>query len=342
MTLSRSTALATFGAALITAYGASLWLAGQLGSLDVPVLVAAAMVVDLTVLVPGLYYVVFVRGRGWPLPTVGIVFILSLLGATLVLPSVYHAPLRAVEWLVLPLEGLIVGWSLLRLGKAARAARSLGGEEDVLARCRTIFSALGEGRARDMAAYEVALIYYALGRWRTPLPQQPGAFSLYRQGGYQAVLVALLIGTAVELVGVHILVALWSTAAAWVLTGLSLYGILWIVGDFQALRHRPLRLEADRLYLRLGMRWEVEVPLDAVVDITPLARAPQKQEGYLDMTVFGAPRYLVRLNRPLTAHGPYGWRKDVRSVGFAVDDRERFEDALQDGAWEQRIAALRK
>ena len=277
------------------------------------------------------------RCRPW-----GLVVILSLLGATLVLPSAYHAPLRVMEWLVLPLEGVIVGWSLLRLGQAVRRARSSGREEDVLAKCRVMFGPLGDGRARDMAAYEVALLYYALGRWRTPLPEQPEAFSAHRQGGYQAVLVALLMGATVELVGVHVLVAQWSETAAWVLTGLSLYGVLWIIGDFQALRHRPLRLEDGRLLLRLGIRWEVEVPFEAVAEITPCMHAPQDQEGYLNMTVFGAPRYLIRLSRTLTAHGPYGWRRDVQSVGFSVDDRARFEAMLKQafGEWNQRNEAL--
>ena len=337
MTLSRPAAYTGFSLALASVYAASVWVVGQVPRMEDPAVLAVAVTLDLTVLVPVLYYLVFVRGRGWPVATVSAVFLASLGAASLLVPTGHQAALRAIQLLAVPVELSLVGWAVLKLGHAVRRARALGADEDIVTLLRSTFGALGFGRAGEAAAYEVAVLTYALGRWRTPMPDGPEVFSVHRRASYGAVVAALLTVTFVELVGVHVLVARWSEGAAWALTALSLYAALWLLGDFQAIRHRPVRIEPDRLRLRLGLRWDAEVPFAAVESIVPLERAPNKGDAYLDLTAFGTPRYLVRLYGPITARGPYGWQKPVRSLGFAVDDRERFEAALRErfGAWQR-------
>lgn len=47
----------------------------------------------------------------------------------------------------------------------------------------------------------------------------------------------------------------------WSLTGISLYTLVWMIGDWRALRLRTSTVTPDSIQLRLGTRWEVEIPL---------------------------------------------------------------------------------
>ena len=124
---------------------------------------------------------------------------------------------------------------------------------------------------------------------------------------------------------VHVLVsALWSAAAGWVLTGLSLYGGLWVIADWRALSRRPIELAADRLELRVGLRWELTIPLDRVVALRRLHR-PSKERHGLNAAVFGPPTFELELAEPMIATGVYGIRRRVDVVRFQVDEPDRFE-----------------
>ncbi len=168
-------------------------------------------------------------------------------------------------------------------------------------------------------------------------------FSVHRAGGYGAVVGAVLLAVLVEGVAVHVLVGQWSPVGAWVLTGLGAYSAVWVLGDYHAMRHRPLRIEPDRLVIRLGLRWEATIGFESIEAVTPVRQAPPKKPGTLVATALGQPRYLVRLRRPVEARGPYGWRRRVTKIAFGVDDAERFEAAVREdfGAWRRGRLSVR-
>ena len=73
-----------------------------------------------------------------------------------------------------------------------------------------------------------------------------------------------------ETIALHFLVARWSEVAAWVLTGVSVYGAVWLVGDYRACVARRIEVTEESLRLRLGLRWEAEIPYSAIAEIVPL------------------------------------------------------------------------
>lgn len=50
---------------------------------------------------------------------------------------------------------------------------------------------------------------------------------------------ALICASALELVAVHMLVGRWSNLTARILTGLTAYAMLWLLGDLQGIRIHP-------------------------------------------------------------------------------------------------------
>ncbi|MET0400543.1 MAG: hypothetical protein ABW277_27380 [Longimicrobiaceae bacterium] len=332
--------IAAFVLLLAAIYAAELLVVGPRLLPTRPELGAGAITFDLVVAVPALFYLLVVRTMRLPVVTLVPVFLGSLFGASLVLPEENRRYLDLLGGLVVPAELLLLGYVALRLhrGRSAPAA----GRGDPLDRLRaTLRQVLPSPLAADAVAHEAALLGYALLAWRARPDVREGelGFTSHRGNGYGGVLAAAALMVVVETVAVHLLVERWSATAAWALTALSLYGLVWLLGHFQAVRLRPVLLTADALHVRVGLVWSVRVPYGDVASLgaagagAPARRAP----GYLHAVTLGPARLLVELREPVRVDGLYGYvRKDVRRIGLAVDDRERFRAEL-----ERRVEAAR-
>lgn len=330
----RLLAPAAFALACAAVYGAALYVAGRLPQAAHPEALAIGLTLDLTVLVPLLYYLLLVRGRGWPAVTTGLVFVASLIAASWVVPAEHQGLLRAMQWAGGLVEIGLMSYVLIRASRVLRRLRSVPaalGEQDLLTRWRTAARQAFDVRAAaDAFAYEAAVLYYAVSFLRrTPPPKQPGSFSYHRTNAYAAVVGAILCAAAVELAAGHFLLQMWSATAAWVHLAVGAYSVLWLLGDFQGMRHRPIRLAEGALLVRTGLRWSVRVPYRQIATVTSMRRVPTDADDHLDAVAFGSPQFSVRLRAPVVADGPYGLTKRVASLTLRVDDPAAFETQLR-------------
>lgn len=317
-----------FAVPLLAAYAAAFVVVEVLPRASAPGAVAAGLTLDLVVLVPALYYAVLVRGRAWPAITLAPVLLLSYGAASLLLPAEHHTLLTAIGY-VLPAAELAlvghVGYKAWRLVRANRDASAAGG--DFYERMReTLRGAFDAPAVAGALAYEASLLHYAFA-FRFAEPPEHG-FAYHRRSGYGAVLAAVLMAAALELVAVHFLLRLWSETAVWIHAALSLYGVVWLIGDYQAMRRRPHELLATGLRVRYGLRWDVEATWGQV-SVVRRTRRPASGEGYLNTVPVGSPRYVVELSTPVVATGPYGLTRRVERLGLVVDEPEAFEERLR-------------
>jgi hypothetical protein len=296
-----------------------------------PEVLAGAVLLDLAVVVPLLYFLFFLRGRQWPLGLLP-VFLLSLVGASLVLPGEYGRFLPRARLLALPAELGLVGLLLWRVRRAVAGLAAAGPEADVLDRLHRGFGrVLPNRRLAAVFAYELGVLYYGLLCWhRRPARAEPHAFSYHRNSGYGALLVTLMMVSAVEVVGLHLVVHRWSGTAAWLLSALGAYAVLWMAGDYQAVRLRPVVAAGDALLVRVGLRWSATIPYAQIEQVqrrgqeSPSRRTP----GYLRAALLTDPELVLVLRGPVRARGPYGIEKEVWRVGLAVDDADRLRAVL--------------
>ncbi len=75
----------------------------------------------------------------------------------------------------------------------------------------------------------------------------------------------------------------------------------------------------------------MQVPFAAIVWVRPVEAKPPscKTPGYLGALLMGTSQYLIALNHPIVAHGLYGMRRTITTLGLAVDDPASFETALK-------------
>ena len=283
-------------------------------------MLAWAVTFDLTLTIPLLYYLVVVRtGNARPL-TIIPVFVVCAAIAALVVPRPYHHLLHDLRIIAAPLEVVTIVLLVLRLA----ALRREKAHADPLARFEAAAQQIfGRGPAAGFLASELAIVWYAIFGWnrRADVPEGARSFTVHERGGWGSVLACIIVLIVSESIGLHLLVQLWSAKAAWILTSLDAYGLLWLFGDYNALRLRPSLVTKEMLEVRYGLRWSVTVPREQIAAIRPAAgESDWKRRGVLKVAMLEDPRYIIELREPVVAAGLAGIRKTVHAIAISPDD----------------------
>jgi len=276
-----------------------------------PQFVREAVLFDLCVVPAGLWWLLVVR-RGLARPrTVTRVAALSV-----ALCAVLFG--RELRLLAVPLElGLV--WVAVR---SLRRALQTRGAVDAAAALRAgLADALGDSAVSRAVATELAILWYALFSWGRSAPE--GGFTAYKRSGWVAIYVAIILACVAEAIPLHFLFRRWGPLAAALSVVVHVYTVLWLIGDLRALVLRPIRVEAGKLVLRIGLRWEADVPLESIAAVE---RGPSN--AGLRLGVLGTPNLTVRLRAPMQVHGPFGIRKTSDALLLQVDDPDALAAAL--------------
>jgi hypothetical protein len=160
------------------------------------------------------------------------------------------------------------------------------------------------------------------------VPPGSRAFSSHRNSPVLALLGVLCLAVVIETFAIHLLVGRWSRPAAWILTSLSLYSLLFLIAHGRALVLKPHLISEGRLLVRDGLLWSAEIPLDRITTVDRCDNTGGRRKDTLSATT------LVQGNLALTADGgidctgPYGIRKRYTTVRFLADDPRALEAAL--------------
>src|SRR3569623_1001430 len=204
--------------------------------------------------------------------------------------------------------------------RRARAAWRVATED----RLETALRATGIPEAAAAAiACELTIVRFAVAGWRRP---RGNWFGVHRANGWSLYAGTFVVLTLVETPLVHVaLSAFVHATVAWVLTALSLYSVVWLVGDLHALRHGGVAVRDEVLELRRGVRWRARIPR---ADIVWAARCDGATCKASDFSILGA-NVVLRLAAPHAVHGLFGRRRVVREVALSVDDADACLAALR-------------
>ncbi|HEV7589218.1 MAG TPA: hypothetical protein VGO40_13975 [Longimicrobium sp.] len=336
--------LAGFGLIAVGVYATLFVLASSRLFERAPGLGSFGITFDLLVTIPAAFYLMVVRPRKLPWLTVVPCVIASAWAGVLVLPPEHRQLLHAARFLIAPAELWLVGYGGLRAWRLLRSGTHPG--RDVP---EAVHAALHEivryPAVADAVAAEVTLFWFAFLSWRSRPRIAPGAteFTQHLKSGIPGIVGAVSFACVIEAVGVHLLAARWSSTVAWALTGLSAYGVIWLMGLGRSAVLRPTMVEREGLRVRIGALYEAVVPFDAIERVRMVRSGPENRRapGYLHASLFAAPRLMIELKEPVEARGLYGNRKlGITRIGLLVDEpaelaallRERMA-APHDAGW---------
>jgi hypothetical protein len=115
------------------------------------------------------------------------------------------------------------------------------------------------------------------------------------------------------------------TKLAWILTGLSIYGAVWMIAVARSFNALPIVVESEVITLRRGMLASMYIPRDAIASIS---RKPDTSIKYARFAVLADPAVYIDFKTPLTVELPMGFTRQVRGASVASDDAPGFFNAI--------------
>lgn len=156
----------------------------------------------------------------------------------------------------------LTGFVAVRVRRFIRRRGAIGAEDPVHVLQAVLAPVIPIPMIASLFAVELGVWYYALFSWRAKphVPSGAMSFSIHRRGTQADLLFVLAIATLVEVLPIHLLLSHWNAMAAWIITGLSLYGAVWLIGIARSIELRPLIIGADYLHLRYGLLFRLQIP----------------------------------------------------------------------------------
>jgi hypothetical protein len=290
-----------------------------------------AVVFDLLVGIPVLFYLLVIRRYQLPISILGGVVGACLALAYWLLPVAQQAPLHALRFLPALLEAVTLVFLFAKGRRLMRSYRVAYRQQPHFWPCVEVALHQTFGQAGVLLVAEAEMVRYALfGWWAKPeVVPEAIAFSSYRDSGFTAYTVMFGVVLAVEMAGMHILVSLWSTwVAGWLLV-LECYTLVMLVAHGQAVRLRPVLLTANTLHLTVGFVWHLTVPLGELAAVEVLRDTPEPAADLLNLTklLFTQANLMLTFTHPVVVKGPYGIQRTGKRVAVYLDQPQQFIEA---------------
>lgn len=295
-----------------------------------------AITVDLLLTVP-LVYFFLIRTSKIPNTTVVPVMIIGLLIGSYFLPKESQHYLELFKYWALPIIELsVLTIVIVKVRRAIKTYNNLKGTTpDFYDSLKKVCHEILPSKLVIPFATEVAVFYYGFIDWKKR-PINPHEYTYHKKSGTPAVFGAFLFIIVIETLALHFLLLKWSPVAAWILTGLSTYTAIQIIGFAKSLSKRPISLETNTLTLRYGILNETQISYSDIDSVVLSKKELEKDKLIQTLSPLGAlesHNVLITLKRENTLTGFYGMKKPYKVIGLHLDEpndfKERLEIALQ-------------
>ncbi|KOF02494.1 hypothetical protein OB69_12020 [Roseivirga seohaensis subsp. aquiponti] len=299
---------------------------------EMPSLMAMASTLDITILIPGIYFL-FIRKSYIPKLTVIPVFVLSFIAASILLPKEHQQTLSVIEYAIPLLELFVIGFTIYNVRKTIKAYRHQKGEGQHLGFIETVNqateNAFGKGVFANVLSTEISVFHYALLGWKKKIETENSTyFTYHKENGYVAFMITIALALIAETVILHIWIAGWNSILAWILTGISIYSSFFLMGDLNAARLRPIFFTDEGIVFRAGLRWRTKALYSQIETIE--YRTPDKEkESFQNFALTGDANVLLTFNTDINAKGLYGINKTFTKLAIHLDDKKGFKEEIE-------------
>lgn len=108
--------------------------------------------------------------------------------------------------------------------------------------------------------------------------------------------------------------------AAWLVTVLTLWSVVYYYAQIEAIRHRPIEITDTHLLFRFGLSWSADIPLSDVVEIKALTPSDKFDHFSHFVSPMGSQKnILINFNQPIKFIGRYGFYKKRSHAVISVD-----------------------
>jgi hypothetical protein len=136
--------------------------------------------------------------------------------------------------------------------------------------------------------------------------------------------VFVAVATAELLIG-HVLLSLWKPWLAYLLSALTLLGIVWFVLVIRSLKRLPVRVADGIVLMRAGRLKSIAIPADRIAGFRAgWTAADLKQPSVLNLALLAWPSVVIDVDPPIASG-----RRVIGAVAHKLDDPAAFTAAVQ-------------
>jgi len=291
-----------------------------------------AITTDLLLTVP-LVYFLLIRKSKIPNTTVIPVMIIGLIIGSYFLPPESQTYLSIFKTWALPIiEISILTFVIIKVRSAIRKYKRLQGSTPDFfnALKSTCYDILPKKLVLPFAT-EVAVFYYGFINWKTK-KLNDNEFTYHKKSGTPALFYAFILIIGIETIAIHFLLTRWSLIAAWILTALSIYSAIQVLGFAKSLTQRPITINQESITLKYGILNEVEIPFSDVDKIELSQKSLAKDKLTKTLSPLGeleSHNVILHLKKENELMGLYGVKKKFIILGFHVDEPKKFSERMK-------------
>ena len=287
--------------------------------------------VDLLLFVPVVYFFLI---RKTAIPKTSVVPVVAIglaLGLTFLPKDQQHHLLLFKTWVLPVLELTLLSIVALKVRKAIKHYKQVrSSKPDFYNALKQTCKGIMPDKVANVFATEMAVIYYGIFNWRSRKPLS-NEFTYHKNGTTTSLLIGILIIVGIEMFVLHAIVAEWSLIVAWILTGLSIYTGFQVLGILKSLSQRPIVIEDNCLYLKLGILSETKIVLSNIESIELSSADLVKNNSTRSLSPLGeldSHNVVITLYDTEVLIGLYGIKKTYKTLALHVDDPEEFKNQI--------------
>ncbi|WP_127845693.1 hypothetical protein [Psychroflexus aestuariivivens] len=290
-----------------------------------------AISIDLLISVPIVYFLLIQKTK-IPKTTVIPLMLGGLLIGTYFLPQENQTYLRIFKTWALPvIEISLLTFVSLKIRSAVKKYKSLQHTSpDFFDTLKEVCHEILPRNVALLFATEIAVIYYGFINWKKP-KLQDNEFTYHKKSGSPALFGAFIFLIAIETMALHFLILQWSSIAAWILTILSIYTAIQILGFAKSLSKRPISINKNGLNLKYGILNETEISFDNIKKIEISSKELEKNEFTKTISPLGeleSHNIIIHLNKESKLLGLYGMKKKFKILKLHIDEPLEFKNKV--------------
>lgn len=293
-----------------------------------PEALAMGITLDLTLTIPIVWFVA-IRKTNIPNITVIPAFIIGLLVSGIILPENYLFTHNQIKLWILPVVELgaltFIFFKIRAINKRFNINRTH--HFDFYNTLQTAVKDIIPSPADVFLATEIAVFYFAFIKWKTPVYTK-NDFTYHKNNGSVALFYIVILLVVVETFVFHLLLMQWSSLAAYILSGLSIYTGIQVLAFVRSLNKRPISIEDQQLNLRYGILSEVSISYSNIKSLSIQSQDLPNDKSIQKLSPLGSldgHNMILTLDTPVTIKGIYNLNKKAQSIAFFVDDPALFK-----------------
>ena len=149
-------------------------------------------------------------------------------------------------------------------------------------------------------------------------------FTYHKTTQYTVLFWLMFISTVISTPVFHFFLMQWHEWIAWIVTGLTIYGLIWLYRDYTVIKHKPIILLEDKLLIRIGIRWKVDIDLSNIESIESSV-SEETEEEYTNISILATEKNIfINLYEPIEVEGMFGITKTTSKIALYVDEVDNF------------------